>query len=217
MAMRFEPPTRQYYRVQSGPCWVALAVWRKRRHEVDDLCYEFARSVGGAGFYAGHDDNVGNALALNAVAFDGDLPKGWKPRRWKSLVRADGKAPAWPDQRTSAGKDALKAIKALPLRPSSGHVCKAIGHPQALAYSGTGTSRGCSSLGLWDTMTVGWHEDTFYVGLPRLNEEIAAYQAKGYTVDTPEWHPLPGMEPILKEEMELGFARARLEREKKAS
>jgi hypothetical protein len=202
---------RQYYRVESGLCWDALVDWRNRRQEADKQCFEFAKSVGGVGFYAGNDENVGNALAVAAIIFEGKLPSGWKQRRWSSFQNIrEGTVAGWPDQRTIAGKAALKRIKALPLRPSSYRVCDAIGFPGAVNYSNA-TSRGSSALGFWETMHIGgWLRDTFYVGLPKLDEEIAKMEAKGYTVDTPRWTPVEGMVPILKEEMDLDFARAKL-------
>lgn len=214
--MRFTPD-RQFYRVASGSCWDALMAWREERKAVDAACFEFAKSVGGIGFYAGHDDNVGNATAIAAVTFEGELPKGWKPRRWSSFVLQSGHTPAWPDERTKLGKEAVKAIKALKLRPSTYKVCDKIGFPSCVSYSKPGECRGTDGMMCFETMLVGWNGDTFYVGLPRLNETIAKYEAEGYAVETPRWEPLPGMEPILKEEMDLDMARAKLERQKEAA
>ena len=214
--MQFKP-NRQFYRVASGPCWDVLMAWRKEREAVDAACFDFAKSVGGSSFYAGHDDNVCNATALSAVTFEGDLPKGWKARRWSSFVVKDGQTPAWPDKRTKVGREALAAIGRLKLRPSSYKACDAIGFPSCINYKGNGTIDGYDSMMCVETMAVGWHLDTFYVGLPRLNDEIEKYEARGYTVTTPRWEPLEGMEPILKEEMDLDMARAKLEREREAA
>ena len=207
---------RQYFRVERGPCFDILVAWRKQRRELETRYFDFAKSVGGVGFYAGHDDNVGNATALAAVIFDGPLPKGWKLRQWSSFVVEDGKTPGWPDQRTKIGKDALAAIKAMPLRPSSYHVCGALGVPTSLEYSGKGTIKGYDCMGVFETANIGWTGDSFYIALPKIAEARQRLTDQGYTVATPEWQPLDGMEPILKEEMELDFARAKL-REKEAA
>lgn len=203
-------PTRCEYRVASGPCHEALITWRQDRQAIDAQCFEFARSVGGNGFYAGHDDNVGNALAIHAVTFEGAVPAGWKERKWKSLKRTGEGIPCWPDKRTAVGKAALKAIKALPLRPSSYRVCTAIAFPASLEYHGNGVTRGSSAMGFFETLLAGWIKDTFYVSLPDVKRARQRLIDSGYTVDTPEWEPLPGMEPILKEEADLDYAREKL-------
>jgi hypothetical protein len=201
---------RQYYRVTSGPCWDILVAWREKRNAIDAGCFDFAKSVGGNGFFGGHDDNVGNALAISAVSFDGKLPEGWKQRKWKSLQVKTGNTAGWPDQRSKAGRAALAAIRALPLRPSSGKVCDAISHPHSLHYKTAAGGEGHSSLGFWDTALIGWSGDTFYLGLPNIALEKRRHEAQGDTVLTPVWEPWDGMEPILKEEMELDYARAKL-------
>lgn len=203
-------PERQYFRVTEGPCWDILVDWRAKRQAIEAECFDFAKASGGTGFYGGHDDNVGNATAVSAVTFAGELPKGWKPRNWKSLVAKEGETPAWPDQRTIAGKAALAAIRALPLRPSTYHVCKAIGFPSSLEYSGKSVTKGYDGMGVFDIAVIGWLQETFYIALPKLSEARQRLIDSGYTVATPDWTPLAGMEPILKEEMELDYARARL-------
>lgn len=200
---------RKHYRVRSGPCWDACKAYREAYDAITASNMNFAVSVGGIGFYEGSTENVGNGLAISAVTFDGPLPKGWKRRNWRSFTGLKtGHTAAWPDQRTSEGKAALKAIKALPLFPLPDRVCDAIGFPTSLSYEKEGAS-GTESLGFFRTIGIGWIDDTFYVSLPDIVGQRARKIEQGYTVTTPEWHILDGMEPILKEEADLDYARNR--------
>lgn len=198
---------RAHFRVESGPCHEILMRWREARTEIESEYFAFAKSAGGMGFYPGSDDNVGNAVAINAVIFEGDLPKGWKPRKWKSFAGLErGKTAAWPDTRSTDGKAALAAIKALPLRPSSYGPCDAIGFPSSLSYTKEGTN-GSMTLGVFETLKVGWIEDVLYVSLPDEKRVRLGMEAEGYTVEGDLWSPLPGMVRVLKEEVDLDYAR----------
>jgi hypothetical protein len=200
---------RKHYRVLSGPCWDALKAYRDIRTEVGEEHLAWARSVGGVGCYSGSTENVGNGVSIYAVVFEGELPKGWKrrdQRDYKGLK--PGQTAAWPDKRSSEGKAATVAINALRLLPDPDRVTKAIGFPHSLEYEKEGQN-GFEALGFFETIRIGWLLDTFYVSLPDIAGQRARRIADGYTVTTPEWHPLEGMEPILKEEMALDFARHR--------
>jgi hypothetical protein len=212
-----EMPRRKYYRVVEGPCHEVLTRWRSKREELQKQYLAFANSVGGCGYYPGHDDNVVNATAISAVVFDGKLPSGWKPRRWQSFTGVHrGKSTGWPDQRTKIGKEALAAIKKLPLLPSSYGPCREIGFPTSLSYSGRETILGSTQMGVWETMLIGFLRDTFYVAIPDEEAARAELVAKGYTVEGDPWRPLPGMVEILEEEMNLDFARERARKAKES-
>ena len=199
---------RNHFRVAAGPCHEILMRWREARKAIEDQYWSFAKSVGATGFFPGHDDNVGNATAISAAIFEGGLPKGWKPRKWKSFANLSaGKMAGWPDQRTTDGKAALKAIKALPLRPSTYGPCDEIGFPSSLRYSRPDGSHGSMGLGFMSTLSVGWIEDVFYVSLPDEAKSRADLERDGYTVEGEPWTPLAGMECILKEEADLDYAR----------
>lgn len=199
---------RLHYRVASGPCHDACSAFRSLKIDIAGKHQAFAKAAGGVGHYPGSTENVGNAMAINAVIFDGDLPSGWKPRR-QSNYRGlkPGQRAASPDQHTKAGKAILEEIGQLPLLPSSGRICDAIGFPQGLSYR-KGDHTGMEALGLFETIKVGWLGDVFYVSLPDYDAIRARREADGYEVTTPPWTLLPGMELILKEEADLDFARA---------
>lgn len=204
---------RKVYRVESGPCFDILTKWREEHRRISDQIFDWAKDRGGVAVIFGPDDNVGNAVAIRRVIFQGDLPSGW---RQQSIQLASplkrGQVAAVPDRRTSEGKFLDKQIKALPLRPSTGHPCTAIGYPHSLSYSHPAKgSKGCMSLGLFQTMQVGWIADgPFYVSLPDEKLKRQELEEDGYTVEGEPWEPLPGMVEILKEEMDLDFARAKL-------
>jgi hypothetical protein len=165
--------------------------------------------VGGVGYYSGNDENVGNASPISGVIFPGDLPDGWKRRNWSSQRGLkSGQVVGWPHLGTKAGKALLTHIKTLPLMPSSNRVCAAIGFPLALCYEGKGSS-GTEMLAFFETAKVGWLKDTFYLSLPDYAGQRAKREADGYTITTPQWSPLDGMEPVLKEQVDLDYALAR--------
>jgi hypothetical protein len=203
---------RKVYRVESGPCFDILTEWREQRRIIAEQAWSWVEGQGGSGFIPGHDDNVGNAQAIKRVIFEGKLPQGWLQRsiRLASPLK-QGQVTAVPDKRTTIGKALEKEIKALPLRPSSSKPCTAIGYPHALSYARPGGGHGVTSLGLFETMQVGWIADgPFYVSLPDERAERQQLEERGYTVEGEPWEPLPGMVEILKEEMDLDFARAKL-------
>jgi hypothetical protein len=74
--------------------------------------WQFAESVGGAGFRPDHNGGV------RSVLFDGELPTGWR-----NIGRDRGKIEAVPRLSTKAGKAASIAMRGLPRAPQ----------PQALA------------------------------------------------------------------------------------
>ncbi|HZG32158.1 MAG TPA: hypothetical protein VEZ59_02730 [Sphingopyxis sp.] len=200
---------RIYFRVTSGPCHNALIAWRTKRQEIAALHWDLGQLYGAVGLYPGSDDNVGNARAINALIFKGELPEGWKRASAKAFHRHDaGQVAGKPDLRTSIGKAAEKAIKALPLTPHVDRVTREIGFPMSLDYL-SGEGGGSSWLGWIDCMAAGWIKDTFYVSLPDIDHARREHMELGRTVTTPDWRPLPGMEQILKEEMELEYARDR--------
>lgn len=203
---------RKVYRVESGPCYDILTDWREQRRVIAKEAWDWVKAHGGTGFIPGHDDNVGNAKAINRVIFEGELPQGWLQRSIKlaSPLKA-GQLTAVPDKRTTTGKALEKEIRELPLRPSSSKPCTAIGYPHALRYSHPDGSYGSTSLGFFETMQVGWIVDgPFYVSLPDEMIKRQELEERGYTVEGEPWEPLPGMIEILKEEMDLDFARAKL-------
>ncbi len=203
---------RNFYRVESGPCFDILIQWREQRRLVSQEIFDWVESKGGAGFIPGPDDNVGNAQAINCVIFEGKLPAGWLQRSIRlAQPLQPGQATAVPDKRTTIGKALEKEIKALPLRPSTNKPCTAIGYPHGLRYSHPDGSYGGTSLGFFETMQVGWIVDgPFYVSLPDEKLKRQELEERGYTVEGEPWQPLPGMVEILKEEMDLDFARAKL-------
>lgn len=206
------------YRVEDGPCHEILLRWRDQRNKIATRCWAFAESVGGSGYVPGHDDAVVNAVAINAIIFSGDLPKGWKPKELNlATPLPEGKRLGWPDQRTKVGKAAMAAIKALPVVPSTRHARAEIGFPPSLTYRGNSVERGSHPLGLFDTLKVGWLEDVLFVALPDENDARRKLEAKGYTVDGDPWQPMPEMVEILREEMDLEFAKAKAAKAKVAA
>jgi len=198
---------RLNFRVASGPCHTALIAWRERRLAVEKQHFDFAKSVGGTGFYPGSEDNVGNGVAIHAVIFEGDLPAGWKVRKWKSFNGLSaGMSAGWPDKRTKIGKEALAVIRALPLRPSCNAPCDEIGFPTSLSYTYPG-GKGSVPLGMFETLKAGWIEDVFYVSLPDYQRIGLALQAEGKEVERVDWLPLVGMQLVLKEQVDLDYAR----------
>ena len=197
-----------YYRVTDGPCHEILMGWFATRRKLQSTYWAFIQSVGAVGYIPGWDDNVGNACAVIGVIFEGDLPAGWKRKKLRlNASLASNKVIGWPDKRSIIGKEAMKALKALPLCPSSNGPCKDIGFPLSLEYTGKSVSRGSTSLGFFETMSIGCIGDTFYVALPDERARRAELQAQGYTVKGDPWSPLPGMTQILREEMDLDYAR----------
>lgn len=203
---------RKVYRVESGPCFDILTEWREKRRLVSKELFDWIEAKGAVAFIPGPDDNVGNAVPIARAIFEGDLPQGWRERSIKTASPLkNGQLAAVPDKRTSIGKQLEKEIKTLPLRPSTSKPCTAIGFPHCLRYSGKGTISGSIGLGLWETMSVGWLPDgPFYVSLPDEKLKRQEIEEDGYTVEGEPWEPLPGMVEILKEEMDLDFARAKL-------
>jgi hypothetical protein len=202
---------RKVYRVGSGPCFDILTIWQENRRLVSKQCWDWVESKGGVAFIPGAEDNVGNATAITRVIFEGELPAGWL-RRSINLASPlkPGQVTAVPDRRTNIGKALMKEIKALPLRPSTCGPCDEIGFPHSLKAT-TSDSSFHTSLGLFTTMQVGWIAGgTFYVSLPDEKRKRLELEEKGYTVEGEPWEPLPGMVEILKEEMDLDFARAKL-------
>lgn len=207
---------RKHYRIASGPAFDACQKYRQARERVSDVHLAYAKSVGGVGNYQGSTARVGNGTPISAVIFEGDLPAGWKPRKWRSFQGLpNGRSAAWPDKRTVAGKAALAEIMALEYRPDPDDICGDIGFPLSLSYSKEG-STGTESLGFFETANVGWIKDVYYLSLPDYAAVRAKREAEGYTVDTPYWSPLEGMDPVLKEEVDLDFARAAVERKRAA-
>ena len=198
---------RKFYRITHGPCHEILQSWREQVREVGNQHWEFSQAMGAIGFIPGSEDNVVNGVAIRRLIFDGALPKGWKERMTRGTVLQRGHLAALPDLRTIAGKEAAKAMNALPLRPSTRAACDAIGFPHGLQYAGNGAIRGSTSLGFWETLSVGYIDDTFYVALPDERAKRRKLEEEGYTVEGHPWTPLPGMIEILREEMELDFAR----------
>lgn len=200
---------RKHYRIAGGPAWEACNDYRALRQAVSDKHHDYAKSVGGIGFYAGNDENVGNASPISGVIFAGDLPTGWKRRNWSSQRGLkSGQVVGWPHLGTKAGRAILADIKRLPLLPSSNRVCAAIGFPHSLSYEGKG-STGTESLGFFETAKIGWLQQTFYLSLPDYAGQRAKKEAEGYIVTTPQWSPLDGMESVLKEQVDLDYAIAR--------
>lgn len=205
---------RKHYRVVDGPCWDACEMYRQAKQAVSDAHWDFAKSIGAVGLYSGNTENVGNALPVNAIIFDGALPEGWKRRNWSSMKgMKPGQTSAFPDKRSKAGKAALAAIMALPLLPTPDRICKAIGYPLAISYerSGDKPCSGTQGLGFFEVANVGWLKDTFYLSLPDYAGQRGKLESEGYTITTAPWSPLEGMQPILKEEADLDYARAKLE------
>lgn len=207
---------RRYYRVTEGPCHAALLAWRQKTKAIKDQHWDFVKAHGAKGYFPGFEDNVGNAIAIIGLIFEGALPTGWKPKKLKSSVDMTGKKVGWPDQRTAIGKQALRDLKALPLCPSTNSVCDQIGFPHVLKYSGKDTEEGWASLALFETLSAGYIDDTFYISLPDEALNRSMYEAKGYIVEGEAWSPLPGMVEILEEEMDLDFAREKLRRKEEA-
>lgn len=203
---------RKVYRVESGPCFDILTDWREKRRLVSKECWDWVESKGGVAFIPGAEDNVGNAIAINRVIFEGDLPAGWLQRSINlASPLKPGQCTAVPDRRTTIGKALMKEIKALPLQLSTSKPCTEIGFPHALRYSHPDGSYGSTSLGFFTTMQVGWIADgPFYVSLPDEKLKRQELEQQGYTVEGEPWEALPGMVQILKEEMDLDFARAKL-------
>lgn len=203
---------RKVYRVESGPCFDILSDWREQRRLVSKELFDWIEAKGAVGFIPGHEDNVVNATPISRVIFEGQVPAGWLHRSINlAQPLKPGQVTAVPDSRTTIGKALMKEIKALPLRPSTNKPCTAIGFPHGLRYSHPDGSYGGTSLGLFTTMQVGWIADgPFYVSLPDERVERQELEEHGYTVEGEPWEPLPGMVEILKEEMELDFARANL-------
>lgn len=203
---------RKVYRVESGPCFDILTDWREQRLLVAKELWNWVEAKGGLAFIPGPEDNVGNAVAINRVIFERDLPAGWLAKSVKTASSLKpGQVPAVPDKRTTIGKALEKEIKALPLRPSSSKPCTAIGYPHGLRYTHPDGSYGSTSLGFFETMQVGWIADgPFYVSLPDERLKRQELEESGYTVEGEPWEPLAGMVEILKEEMDLDFARAKL-------
>ncbi|MCM0001444.1 MAG: hypothetical protein NBV68_18895, partial [Erythrobacter sp.] len=89
--------------------------------------------------------------------------------------------------------------------------CTAIGYPHSLSYSSPNGGHGVTSLGFFETMQIGWIAGgPFYVSLPDEMLKRQELEERGHTVEGEPWQPLPGMVEILKEEMDLDFARAKL-------
>lgn len=197
------------YRVAHGPCHEALLAWRTEKQAVQSHHQGSATALGAVGFYPGSDDNVGNGIAIYALIFEGKLPEGWKPAGKRFFKHGSGQVAGKPDKRTAIGKLALEAIQALPCTPNPDKVSREIGFPMSLNYE-SADSKGSRHLGMWNCIAIGWLEDTFYVSLPDLQAERQIHIDRGETVTSPDWHPLEGMERILKEEADLDFARAKL-------
>lgn len=202
---------RKVYRVESGPCFDILTEWREQRRLISKQHWDWVEAKGGVALIPGSDDNVGNAIAIIRVVFEGELPAGWLKRSYNSPNLKPDQVTAVPDKRTIIGKALMKEIEALPLRPSTNRPCDAIGYPHSLRYSGRECITGTTSLGLFTTMQVGWIADgPFYVSLPDEQLKRKELEERGYTVEGEPWVSLPGMVEILKEEMDLDFARAKL-------
>lgn len=198
------------YRVAHGPCHAALLAWRTEKQAIAKQHWDYATALGAVGFYPGSDDNVGNGIAISALIFEGKLPEGWKPAGKRYFKHPAGHVAGKPDKRTTLGKVVLEAIQALPCTPNPDKATRDIGFPMSLSYE-TATLKAARHLGMWNCMSIGWLGDTFYVTLPDLQAERQYHIDKGETVTSPDWHPLEGMERILKEEADLDFARAALE------
>lgn len=201
----------KFYRVESGPCFEILTRWREQRRLAAKAVFDWVESKGGTGFVPGSDDNVINGLPIRVVIFDGPPPTGWREHRIDMATPLKlGQTTATPDMRTKIGKALIEEIKLLPRQPSSYGPCDAIGYPTGLRYEGQGC-KGSTSLGFIETMGVGWIADgPFYVRLPDERHARKRLEERGYTVEGEPWEPLPGMVEILREEMELDFARANL-------
>lgn len=200
---------RKHYRVANGPCWDACNAYRTAKQAVSDAHFDFAKSIGGVGLYSGNTENVGNALPVNAIIFDGALPEGWKRRNWSSMKGIkSGQIAAFPDKRSKAGKAALVQIMALPLLPTPDRICKAIGYPLSISYERGGDNPGSGSqgLGFFEVAGLGWIKDTFYLSLPDYAGQRGKLETQGWTITSPAWAPLEGMELVLKEQVDLDFA-----------
>jgi hypothetical protein len=201
---------RKHYRVTSGVAFDACTAFKERQQEVVAAHQDYAAAVGGVGCYTGNTENVGNATAISAVIFEGELPSGWKRRSWKSFSgMKPGQIAGWPDKRTASGKAALADIAALPLAPTPDRICAPIGFPTCLKYERPDGGSCMQHMGLWNVANIGWLEGVFYLSLPDYAAQKAAKEREGYTVTLPAWDVPEGMVMVLKEEVALDYARAR--------
>lgn len=201
---------RKYYRVTHGIAYDAIMAYREKCHAVEGVCWDYSKRVGGIGFFEGSAANVGNGVAINAVIFEGSAPAGWKKSHSSYQAKLDrGKTACRPDKRTKAGQQFEAEIKAIERAPCADVICEAIGAPTSISYKYK-DGHGNASFGFWSACSPAWCGDDLYLALPDYEAAWARYEADGKTVTTPRWTVPDGMTEILKEEMDLDFARAKL-------
>lgn len=215
--------------VEAGDSVVApFAEWREKGHRAHSATFEWIKSKGGIGYF-GPRTNWGRG-EQRALVFCFDKKQtdaAWKSSSW----RAEQGVAVTPS-RTKAGRALTAEIEALPAWPSDHEVIDIVGPPCTIRYTTTGSGDDGAGSGMATVgsdggrlffSTVFYAGDRFFVSFPNpfydlarmASSESSFYAGMKVEGDLLDWRPPEGFTLLSKAEVELIFAKAKVEAEER--